>query len=85
MTPEKYLLKFQHSLEIRVQSVVLPYNHNPYVLKTEAQVLDWLRNNIHSQHSAFYQLNKKHSLNAEQVNWNNNKMQNQRYLETTHR
>jgi len=33
----------------------LPENYNPK-LKTETQVLDWLRNKIHSRHSATYVL-----------------------------
>jgi hypothetical protein len=38
-----------------VQSVALPENYNPK-LKTEHQFLDWLRNKIHSRHSATYVL-----------------------------
>ena len=38
-----------------VQSVALPENYN-LKLKTETQVLDWLRNKIHSRHSATYVL-----------------------------
>jgi len=64
-----------------VQSVALPKGHKPFTTKTEEQVLNWLQNKIHSQYSAFYQINKKNKEDAECINWNNNKMQNQRFLE----
>jgi hypothetical protein len=67
---------------IRVQSVALP-NSNIDILKTEEQVLDWLQNKIHSQYSAYYQINEKYNEDAEKTSWNNNKTQNQRYLETS--
>lgn len=82
LTPEEQSLKFQHSLEIKVKSVVLPEKHHPLILKTEAQVLHWLQNKIHNQHTAYYQLNNKYSQNNEQVSWDKNKNQNQRFLQT---
>lgn len=45
--------------KIQAQSVVLPPNYKPQV-KTENQVLDWLRNKIHSRHSATYVLSLKY-------------------------
>ena len=82
-TPEENLLEIMNvGHRIKVQSVALPIKHQLFTLKTEEQVLDWLQNKIHSQYSAFYQINKKYKEDAETVNWNNNKMQNQRFLET---
>ena len=72
----------ENSCGIRVQSLALSSN-NLGVEKTEAEVLDWLQNKIHSQHSALYQMKCKYKEDAEQVSWNNNKTQNQRYLETS--
>jgi hypothetical protein len=71
--------------QIKVQSVALPLNHQLFSLKTEEQFLDWMQNKIHNVHSAFFDFNNKYKENAEQVSWNNNKMQNQRYLETSGR
>jgi transcriptional regulatory protein LevR len=46
-------------LGIQVQSVALPknYNQNP---KTESQVMDWLRNKIHSRYSFAYSMSLKY-------------------------
>jgi hypothetical protein len=46
-------------LGIQVQSVALPknYNLNP---KTESQVMDWLRNKIHSRYSFAYSMALKY-------------------------
>lgn len=85
MSPEEQLLKIKNSFGIKVQSVVLPVKHQLFALKSEAQVLDWLQNKIHNNYSAFYQFNNKYNDDAEQVSWNNNKMQNQRYLNTSGR
>jgi hypothetical protein len=85
MKPEEQLVKSQNSCGIKVQSVVLPKNYNPYIFKIEPQVLDWLINKIYSQHSAYYKFSNKYSENNEQLSWNKNKMQNQRFLETTNR
>ena len=84
ITPEDKLLSIMNvGHRIKVQSVALPTKHQLFSLKTEEQVLDWLQNKIHSQYSAYYQINKKYIENYEQVSWNNNKTQNQRYLETS--
>jgi hypothetical protein len=45
--------------------------------------MDWLQNTIHSQHSAYFQFSNKYSQNDEEKSWDKNKMQNQRFLETT--
>ena len=63
MKPEEQLLKFQHSIGIKVQSVALPNKDQFYAIKTEEQVLDWLRNKIHNQHSAYFQFSNKYSEN----------------------
>ena len=81
ITPEEEMLKVMDSHRIKVQSVVLPTKHQLYSLKTEEQVLNWLQNKIHNINSAFYQINTKYTEDVERVNWNNNKMQNQRFLE----
>jgi len=83
MNPEKQLLKFQHSIGIKVQSVALPVKHHFNPIKTEEQILDWLQNTIQSQHSAYFQFSNKYSQNDEEKSWDKNKMQNQRFLETT--
>jgi hypothetical protein len=84
ITPEDELLKIMNiGHRIQVQSVVLPIEHQLYALKTEKQFLNWMRNKIHSQHTAFYQINTKYKEDADQLSWNNNKTQNQRYLETS--
>lgn len=82
MKPEEQLLKFQHSIGIKVQSVALPTKDQFYAIKTEEQVLDWLQNKIHNQHSAYFQYSNKYSQNDEEKSWDKNKMQNQRFLET---
>jgi hypothetical protein len=81
ITPEEEMLKVMDSHRIKVQSVVLPTKHQLYSLKTEEQVLNWLQNKIHNINSAFHQINTKYTEDVERVNWNNNKMQNQRFLE----
>ena len=83
MKPEEQLLKFQHSIGIKVQSVALPTKDQFYAIKTEEQVMDWLQNKIHNQHSAYFQYNNKYSEDDEEKSWDKNKMQNQRFLETT--
>jgi hypothetical protein len=83
MKPEEQLLKFKHSIGIKVKSVSLPVKDQFYHIKTEEQILDWLQNKIHNQHSAYFQFGKKYSENDKEKNWDKNKMQNQRFLETT--
>jgi hypothetical protein len=83
MKPKEQLLKFQHSIGIKVQSFALPIDDQFYAIKTEEQILDWLQNKIQSQHSAYFQLSNKYSQNDEEKSWDKNKMQNQRFLETT--
>jgi hypothetical protein len=83
---EDALLKIMNADNgIKVQSVSLPIEHQLYSLKTEENFLSWMQNIIHSQHSAFYKINTKYKEDAEQVSWRNNKIQNQRYLETNGR
>lgn len=83
VTPEDKLLKIMNvGHRVKVQSVVLPTEHQIYALKTEEQFLNWMENKIHSQHTAFYKINTKYKEDAERVNWNNNKMQNKRFVET---
>jgi|LakMenE18May11ns_1017448.scaffolds.fasta_scaffold9959083_8 hypothetical protein len=82
MSQRDKIIKINKDAGIRVQSVSFPSNHNFFVEKKETEILDWLQNKIHSQYSALYQINKKYTDDDEQVQWNNNNMQNQRYLET---
>ena len=84
-TPEEQLLKHQISFGIRVQSVALPKQHEIFTLKTEEEVMDWLQNKVQNVNTAFHKINSKYTGDTERVNWNNNKMQNQRFLETTNR
>ena len=83
MKPEEQLLKFQHSIGIKVQSVALPVKDQFYAIKTEEQILNWLQNTIQSQHSAYFVFSNKYNENDEEKSWDKNKMQNQRFLETT--
>ena len=83
MKPEEQLLKFQHSIGIKVQSVALQTKDQFYAIKTEEQIMDWLQNKIHNQHSAYFVFSNKYSEDDEEKSWDKNKMQNQRFLETT--
>jgi hypothetical protein len=84
ITPEDKLLQIMNvGHRVKVQSVVLPTERQIYALKTEEQFLNWMENKIHSQHTAFYKINTKYKEDADQLSWNNNKTQNQRYLETS--
>ena len=49
----------ENSFGIKVQSLALPSN-NLGIEKTESEVLDWLQNKIHSQHTANYVLRLKY-------------------------
>jgi hypothetical protein len=57
---EEQLVLFSNNvLGVKVQSVALPNNFTNEP-KTEAQVLDWLRNKIHNLHSLAYVLTMKY-------------------------
>ena len=60
ITPEKELLNHQSSLGIKVQSVSLPKEHQLFAIKSESEVLDWLRNKVKSIHTANYILTLKY-------------------------
>ena len=81
-TPEEELIKHKSGFGIRVQSVALPIEHQLFTLKTEPQVMNWLQNKIQNVNTAFHKINSKYDGDTERVNWNNNKMQNKRFLET---
>jgi hypothetical protein len=81
-TPEEQLLKHQRSFGVKVQSVVLPKEHELFTLKTEGQVMNWLKNKVHNVHTAYYSKNSKYDGENERLHWSNNKMLNQRFLET---
>jgi hypothetical protein len=82
LTPEEKLIKQQSILGIEVQSVAIPKGYKILKLKSEAQVMDWLENKVHNVNIAFHKINSKYIGDTERVNWNNNKMQNQRFKET---
>jgi hypothetical protein len=82
VSPEDTLLNNQSELGIKVQSVALPTKNYSIAPKTEPEVIDWLQNKIHSRYSAYYQMKKKYKEDSNNVNWNNNKVQNIRFLET---
>jgi hypothetical protein len=85
-TTEEELLEMMNTNQrVKVQSVALPSTHQLYSLKTEEQFLDWMQNKIQNTHASFYAFNKKYKEESEKVSWNNNKNQNQRYLETSGR
>jgi hypothetical protein len=81
VSQESELLNNQSSLGIQVQSVALPTKNYSIAPKTEAQVIKWLENKVHNVNTAFYKINSKYTGDNERVNWNNNKMQNKRFLE----
>jgi hypothetical protein len=60
VTPEKELLNHQSSLGIKVQSVLLPKEHQLFAIKSEVEVLDWLQNKVKSVHTANYILRLKY-------------------------
>ena len=59
---EQLVYRHNKVFKIKVQSVALPnnYKHKP---KTEAQVMDWLRNRIHNVHSFSYSISLKYAEN----------------------
>jgi hypothetical protein len=61
VTPEDKLLNIMNvGHSIKVQSVVLPKEHQLYSIKSEVEVLDWLHNKIKSVHTANYILRLKY-------------------------
>jgi hypothetical protein len=82
MTQREKIFKMNEDAGIKVQSVCFPSNHNFFVEKNESEILDWLQNTIYSEHSALSQINQKYTGDSYLVSWNNNPMQNKRYLET---
>jgi hypothetical protein len=81
-TPEEKLLKEQAILGIEVQSVSIPKGYKIFKLKSEAQLIDWLENKVHNVNTAFHKINSKYNGDTERTNWNYNKSQNKRFLET---
>lgn len=80
-TTEEQMLFLNNDLNIKVQSVALPKGF-VCLDKTEVEILDWMQNKVHNINTAFYKINSKYDGDTDRVNWNNNKMQNQRFLET---
>lgn len=59
-TLEEMVVKYSNEvLGIRVMSVALPTNYSAQP-KTEAQVIDWLRDRIHSRYTFAYQIALKY-------------------------
>jgi hypothetical protein len=56
---EELLHRHREVLKIKVQSVALPPNYNP-APKTEAQVMDWLRNRLNNNYSSAYAIALKY-------------------------
>lgn len=56
---EDLLYRHQKVLDIKVQSVALPPNYNP-APKTEAEVMDWLRNTVNNNYSFAYSIALKY-------------------------
>lgn len=82
ITQRDKIYKMNKDAGIRVQSVCLPSKHDFFVKKTESEIFNWLQNTIHSEHSALFKINQKYTGDADLISWNNNPMQNKRYLET---
>ena len=60
LTMEEQMVNYSNEvLGIKVKSVALPFNHNSET-KTEAQLIDWLRNRIHNRYSNAYELALKY-------------------------
>ena len=81
-TPEEQLLKHKRSFGLKVQSVALPKEHELFTLKSENKVINWMQNKIYNIHTAFYKINSKYDNFEDKKHWRNNKIQNQRFLET---
>ena len=81
-TPEEQLLKHKRSFGLKVQSVALPKEHELFTLKKESQVLNWMENKIQNVHTAYHKIHNKFDVEDYRIHWSNNKMQNQRFLET---
>jgi hypothetical protein len=56
---EELVHRHREVLKIKVQSVALPTNNYP-APKTEAQVMDWLRNRVHNNYSSAYSISLKY-------------------------
>jgi len=82
MTQRDKIYKMNKDAGIRVKSVCYPSKYDFFVEKKESEILNWLQNTVHSEHSALSQINQKYIDDADRVSWNNNPMQNKRYLET---
>jgi hypothetical protein len=82
MTDRDRIFKMNKDAGIKVQSVCFPSKHDFFVQKKESEVLYWLQNTVHSQHSALLKIKQKYTGDSDLISWNNNPMQNQRYLET---
>jgi hypothetical protein len=82
VSPEEQMLKIKDSFGVKVQSVALPNKFKLFGSKTESEVMDWLENKVHNVNTAFHKINSKYTGDTERTNWNNNKSQNKRFLET---
>jgi hypothetical protein len=81
-TPEEQLLKHQRSFGLKVQSVALPIEHELFTLKTEGQVMYWMKNKLHNIHTAYNKIHNKYDEDCERVHWSKNKVLNNRFLES---
>ena len=82
LTPEEQLIAVKHSFNIRVQSVALPKDHELFTLKTESKFIDWMQNKIQNIYTAHHLNHTKYDNEEEILHWSNNKVQNQRFLES---
>lgn len=57
---EEMVYRSNKVFRINVQSVALPDNYVPKV-KSESEIINWLRNKIQSQHSSSYVLSLKYA------------------------
>jgi len=82
LTPEEQLIAVKHSFNIRVQSVALPKDHELFTLKTESKLIEWMQKKVQNIYTAHYLNHTKYDNADENLHWSNNRVQNQRFLET---
>lgn len=64
-TLEEQMVNYSNEvLGIKVMSVVLPPNYDPE-LRKEPQVIDWLQNSVHNNHTSAHILAKKYGEHLE--------------------
>jgi hypothetical protein len=76
------IIETKKSLGIKVQSVALPIDYDAFNFKTKDEVLNWLQYKIQNVHTANYLINIKPDIATKPVKWYDDKLLNQRFLQT---